>query len=131
MKQAMIDMSEDGFTSFIFALDRVNIFFTIILKAFLAARGHSRDIHIYVMLASRVVEIDLRDIDYEVCDDQYLVQITLEQVGGALFPMYNPTNRLLSLSSALITYFDSERSNFANISNYIYTNRIPFININI
>jgi len=128
--RAIEDMVEDGFTTFILPIEEYSPFPTTAIDAILDAKAHHPNIRLTIMLP---YEIDDEYFTEKQCHNlcQYADNIIYNQEQYICGISSSNTEKLLSLSSAAITYFESNCSRFCYTIAQVQSRRMPFININI
>lgn len=131
--RAIEDMVEDGFTTFILPIEEHFLFPTIAIDAILNAKANHPCICLTIMLPYQIddecfVENPIQQY-HRYC--QYADDIIYNQERYICGVPSNSTEKLLSLSSAVITYLGHNCARLCYVMARIQHRRVPFININI
>ena len=126
--RAIEDMVEDGFTTFLLPIEEYSPFPTTAIDAFIDAKIQHPNIRLTIMLhydVEGVFAIPSAERNHHYCKYADAIIYNNEESPS------NSAEKLLSLSSAVITYFEHTCARFYYTTNHAISHRIPFVNINI
>ncbi len=132
LQQAIEDMVEDGFTSFILPLDEHSPFPASFIDAITAEKAHTPNICLTIMLPYEIEEWSAMSLTERLhAYTKYADEIIYNQREQICGKPTNQIDNLLERSSALIIYYEKYYTQLSHITHQAQRRCLPFININL